>query len=231
MALLAALAVPGAAICAGAQKKATERPAEPGAQAKTTPSPDVAEGRAEAARYRYEFTNPNFLIQYIKIVHDEAGRGTVTFERKSAEESITEPLELSPESLRRITSLWEALRFLDSDTNYQSEKQFAHLGTVRLSMARGARDRTAEFNWSNVAEVAALTNEYRRAADQAMAVFEINVARENQPLESPKLLEHLDKLVARGGVSDASQLVPFLRELRTDERLPLIARNRAEKIL
>lgn len=242
--LTAALAVSGAASASRAQKKTAERPAQAtgdghGPQQPPAPSMkpgggDAAVVKAEAeeeARYRYEFENEKFVVSRIRIVHDAAGRGMLTFERKSSEEAIEEPLELSAEALRRIRGHWEALRFLDSEASYQADKQFPHLGTVRLSMARGARNRTAEFNYSRDPDASALASEYRRAADQAMFVFDINVARENQPLETPKLLEYLGRLVERGGVSDPQQLAPLLKDLSTDERVPLITRNTAGKIL
>ncbi|MCV5792178.1 hypothetical protein OFN52_34545, partial [Escherichia coli] len=57
------------------------------------------------------------------------------------------------------------------------------------------------------------------------------VARDNQPLATPKLMETLEMMIARDGVADPPQLIPFLRELASDERLPLMARNKAAKLL
>lgn len=235
-ALAAALCVSGAAVSARAQKKATERPATPTAEAQADKAARggaaaVKAVAADAARYRYEFTNEAFHVRSIRILHDAAGRGSITFERKGSDEAITEPLELSEAAWGRINSHWEALRFLDSQTDYQADKQFAHMGTVRLSMAAGARQRTAEFNYSRDPAARGLADEYRRAADQAIAVFDINLARENQPLETPKLLDYLGRLIDRGAASDARQLLPLLTDLSTDERLPLIARNIATRIL
>ena len=48
---------------------------------------------------------------------------------------------------------------------------------------------------------AALVNEYRRISDQAILVFDISVARENQPLNAPKLMELMESLLKRGGLS------------------------------
>jgi uncharacterized protein (UPF0147 family) len=62
-------------------------------------------------------------------------------------------------------------------------------------------------------------------------MFEINVARENQPLESPKLMDKLDSLVKRNLISDSQQILPILRDLANDERIPLIARHHAERII
>jgi hypothetical protein len=185
----------------------------------------------EDTNYKYEFSQPKFFIRHIVIEHNENGRGKITFERLNEETPIVESLELSAAALTRITALWQALAFLDSEANYQSDKQFPHLGTMRITMDQGGRKRTAEFNWSNNKEAQALVSEYRRVADQAIFVFDISVARENQPLNAPKLMEELESLIRRNWISDTRQLIPLLKEISTDEHLPLIARNHALRLL
>jgi hypothetical protein len=98
-------------------------------------------------------------------------------------------------------------------------------------MEQGTRRRTTEFNWTSNRDAFALTTEYRRVVDQVMFVFDITIARENRPLDAPKLMDQLEILVTRDGLSDPQQLLPLLRELKTDERIPLIARNHAGRIL
>jgi hypothetical protein len=88
---------------------------------------------------------------------------------------VTEPLELSPEALGRINAAWQGLQFLESDTNYQADKQFPHLGTMKIGMERGDRKRVAEFNWTNNRDAETLVNEYRKAADQVILVFDHDV--------------------------------------------------------
>jgi hypothetical protein len=61
-------------------------------------------------------------------------------------------------------------------------------------------------------------------------MFDINVARQNQPLESPRIMRGLDSYLKRNAISDPVQMLPFLRELSGDERMPLIARNHAERL-
>lgn len=185
----------------------------------------------KAARYSYEFSQPKAYLRHIVIEHDSSGRGKVTFERLNEDTPIIENLEISPAALARITGLWQALRFLDSETNYQAEKQFPHLGVIKLGMVEGERKRTAEFNWSNVKAASELANEYRRIADQASFVFDIYVARENQPLNAPKLMESFESMLKRNALSDPQQLIPLLKEISTDERIPLIARNHALRML
>lgn len=232
----AALVVLGAALCAPAQNKVSVRPGEKGApQSPITVPPSPPPGKGDennVAAYLYEFTQPDFVVSHIRINHDASGRGSIMFERKGDGEALTEPFEFSPSALGRVNALWVALNFLDGETNFDTgNKKLSNVGTTRLSVRRDGRDRATEFIYSSNRDAFQLANEYRRAADQAILVFELGVARESQPLDTPKLLNRLDILITRKGLSDARQLVPLLRELSTDERLPLIARNQVERIL
>ena len=202
-------------------------------QPSPAPSPRREENKkpADPTKYTYEFNQPQFTTPHIVIEHDALGVGKITFERQGEGTAIVEPVELSTAALGRIMGLWTTLHFLDSTEDYQASKQFPHLGTMRISMNDGKRSRMAEFNWSNNKAAASLVNEYRRVADQAMLVFDLTVARENQPLNAPGLLSAFDSLLKRSGLSDPYQLVPLLRDLSQDEHLPLIARNQASQLL
>ena len=229
---LAALLILSAALLSfsqdPSQTKRNDRPQEPSA----TPQRREENKKApDQTRYSYEFTQPEFVIRHIVIEHDALGRGKITFERKGEETPIVEPVELSTGALGRVFGLWAGLRFLDSDENYQTAKSFAHLGTYRLHMDDGQRKRTAEFNWSSNKEAWALANEYRRVSDQAILIFNLKLAREMQPLNTPQLLNEMESLLTRDGLSDPYQLVPLLTELKTDEHIPLIARNHADRLL
>jgi len=211
-----------------AQSKTNVR--KPETPATGTAAPEENKKPLEVATYSYEFTQPEFFVRHIVVQHDQLGRGKVVFERKGEEAAITEPIELSPVALTRVLGGWTELQFLDSTENYQSEKQFPHLGTMRLKMQRAARERTAEFNWTKNKAASSLTDEYRRIADQAILIFDIAVARESQPLNAPKLMEVMESLINRDGLSDPQQLLPLLTDLSTDEHVPLIARNHALRI-
>jgi hypothetical protein len=220
-----------AAVLTAAAQDSTKRNDRPQGSPPVQPRPESPKVPSDAKRYVWEFTQRNFIVGHIVIEHDALGRGTITFERKNEETPIVEPVELSTAALGRIFGLWSDLHFLDSDENYQSPKDFAHLGTYRISLQDGQRKRTAEFNWSNNKIAWNLVNEYRRVADQAVLVFDLNLAREMQPLNVPSLLNAMESLQRRDGLSDPKQLVPLLTELKTDEHIPLIARNQAERIL
>jgi len=212
-----------------AQEKRNGRP-----EVQPTPKADLAKEADRPANdsvhYTYEFNQPNFVVSHVVLEHDSAGRGNVTFVQRT-ETPIVEPIQISPAAWTRILGYWRDLRFLDSDENYQSAKNFAHLGTYKISMSDGQRRRTAEYNWSDNKAAWALVNEYRRAADQVIWVFDMKLAREMQPLNAPSLLTELESSLKRNDLSDPQQLVPLLTELQSDEHIPLIARNQAGRIL
>lgn len=217
-----------------AQTKTNER--QPEAAPATPPAPsgqrrEENKKPPDSTRYFYEFTQPDFLVRHIIIEHDATGVGKIKFERKGEETPIEEPINLSLGALGRVLGAWTELRFLESTENYQADKQFPHLGTMRLKMERDKLNRTAEFNWTNNKLASFLANEYRRVADQAVLIFDISVARETQPLATPKLLDEFEMQMKRNGLSDPQQLVPLLNDMSTDEHLPLIARNHALRLI
>jgi hypothetical protein len=201
----------------------------PAKKGTTTATPDAA--TSTAVRYSYEFKQPEFNISRILIEHDAAGRGQVSFARRDSAELFTDPLEVSPAALARIKAAWEALKFLDSNASYQAEKQFPHLGTMTLRMKQGTRERTAEFNWTQDESVAALVKEYRGIGEQQLFIFDVTLARQYQPSETIKIFKRLEILLDRKELSDIAQLVPLLRDLTTDERIPLMARNHVTRLL
>lgn len=210
-------------------RAAASEPSSAPAKKGTAKLPDAA--TSTAVRYAYEFKQPEFNISRILIEHDAAGRGQISFARKESAELFTDPLEISPAALARITAAWEALKFLDSDASYQAEKQFPHLGTMTLRMKQGTRERATEFNWTHDEGVAALVKEYRGISEQQLFIFDVTLARQYQPSDTIKIFKRLEILLERKELSDIAQLVPLLRDLTTDERIPLMARNHVTRLL
>jgi hypothetical protein len=243
----AALLLSGAAVRAHAQRRASPRPAASAAQSQpkkvsvrpeddpnspaAAKTPAATEAAPDSVAYTYEFSQPDFFVYFVHIEHDEKGRGTIRFERRSDAEQITDPIEVAPAALERIRAHWAALKFLDSTENYQGERTYPSQGKTKLTMRQGGRERTAEFNYSQNAEAQGLADEYRRLSEQALLVFDLNVAVESQPLETPKLINRLEELAERKYLSDTRQLLPLLRQLSEDERVPLVGRNQAARLL
>ncbi len=183
------------------------------------------------ATHFYEFSQPEFLISKIIIEHDDSGKGQISFMKKGYGELVSDPINVSESALEKINLAYKALDFLNSNESYQYEKDFSHLGIMKFKLKNEGHERTATFNWTTNKNAKILADEYRKIGNQFIWMFDISVARENQPLESPKLMDSLDSLIRRNEVSDSKQMVPFLEQLTNDERIPLIARNHAGKLI
>jgi hypothetical protein len=179
--------------------------------------------------YFYQFERPGFTFPSISIEHDEAGRGQITFVKEGNDVAICDPVELSPATLARLKESFAALNFLDSDETYQTPRDHSTMGNVTITLKQNDRSRTVHYNWSENKNAKALADEYRRISNEYIWRFEITSARENQPLLAPKLMQQMEDYLRRGEISDAAELVPFLLELSNDERIPLIARDKAAK--
>ena len=191
-----------------------------------------AQKAAAKMPYAYEFSQPDFLVNHVLIEHDENGKGTITFEKRQLGEPITDPIQIAPAALERIKKLWTELNFLDSTDIYQSAKyDYPHLGQMKLRMEADGKKREVGLNWTENKTAESLTKEYKRLTEHYIWLFDINLARENRPLEAPKLVEKLEGLIKRGEIQDVALLLPILREIKDEERIPLIARNHAERII
>lgn len=182
--------------------------------------------------YRYEFSQPNFLVKKIVIEHDETGRGKISFEKKDAEETITDPIQLTSVSLDKINKFLETLNFSDSSEDYQSPmRHYGHLGENEITFTKNGKTRTAKYNWSENVTARELAQEYRKIGEQAVWLFDVETARQIRPLDTPGLMDRLDSLLRRGELSDPPQLLPVLKKISNDERFPLMARNHALRII
>ncbi len=180
----------------------------------------------------YEFSQPAFVIPHIRIEHDENGKGKITFLKKDFDEEFTDPVQLSAVTLEKLKTHFDALNFLESTEDYQYEKDYSHLGNMKITRrSKDGKERTAAFNWTTNADAKAIADEYRKLANQYIWMFDITVARQNQPLETPRIMKALDGYIKRDGISDPPQMIPFLQDLSNDERVPLITRNNAAKLI
>lgn len=220
---------------AATPKPTPEPPAETPVKRNERPSDEKASSRNSAPAYSpvyfYEFTRPGFLYERVLIEHDEAGKGKISFQKKDSDEMITDPVELSPVTIKNLTDAFTALDFLASNENYQTERDHSNMGNVSITVKKQGRERTAKYNWSENKQAKFLMDEYRRIANEYTWKFEIALALENQPLMSPDLMKKLDSYIKQKEISDPIHLLALLTKLSTDERLPLIARDHAERLV
>ena len=236
-----------------AQTKKTKRPVSPPTAANETPQPtpqptveisakkngrptnpvntNVNAPTSYSPAYFYEYTRPGFTYERVLIEHDEAGKGRISFIKSGYSDMLTDPIQLTSATMANLTAIFTALNFLGSNENYQTALDHSNMGNVSITVKKEGRERTAKYNWTDNKQAKALMDEYRRISNEYTWKFEMSVARENQPLLAPALMDALSAYVRQSEISDPMHLVPTLKELSTDERLPLIARDDAAKLI
>jgi hypothetical protein len=181
--------------------------------------------------YKYHFENSRFDVTYVDINISDKGEGQLRFKKRDEDEEILLPIKLLPNTINRLQSLYDELRFLDSLDNYQANAQLANLGTTTLFLKQGERSRSASFNYTNNRSAMQLTALFRAIENQYRRVEEIKLARQFSPLDLPKHLKNLEEELKRSRIAEPIQIVPILSDISVDDNAPLIARNAAGKLI
>src|SRR5258706_4225539 len=175
----------------GTPAKRNERPANP------TNTKLNGQAAAYTPVYFYEFSRPGFTYSHILIDHDETGNGKISFLKDGFNEMLTDPLQLSAVTMANIRQTLAQLNFLDSTENYQYSRDFSNLGNVTFTVKKDGRSREVKYNWTDNKNAKLLMDEYRRIGNEYTWKFEIIIARENQPLQTPGLVDALDGYLQR----------------------------------
>lgn len=189
-----------------------------------TPAPREAPG------YSFKFENPRFYIPLITIDLDSYGAGELKFRRGESDDVIAVAVKLQASTLARIGWLMDNVKFLESDAEYQGKKDFSHLGWISIGARQGGRERTVRFNWTTNPAIYELSEVFRGISTQEIDLFDIELARQHQPLDLPQRLEILENDLKLERVTEPSRLLTPLGEIVNDDTVPLIARNVARRI-
>src|SRR5438309_3302514 len=191
---------------------------------------DGNSGAAEGS-FSYRFENPRFYIRVIEIDIDSNGVGQLRFTRGESDEVLDCKIKLLPATVSRIKTLFNVTGFLGSHNEYQTEKDFSHLGWVTLGEKQGPRGRTTRFNSTKNEEMKELADIFRGIATQEMSLLDIDNAERYQPLDLPKQLEVLENDLTLAYIAEPERLLSALTEIAADDTQPLIARNQAKRIV
>jgi hypothetical protein len=190
-----------------------------------------AAGSANAgAHYRYLFENPRFTTPVQELDFDGAGEGKFRFKRKDSDE-IVNKLSVSQEVLSQIQLLLDDLNFLASSEDYQHKKDFSHLGNMTITYSRGGKERTITFNYTDNQSLTRLSEIFRGIVTQETRIFELEAVLANDPISTPAQLRILESELKSKHYADPHRFDPILKNLKSDESVPLIARNHADRLL
>jgi hypothetical protein len=185
---------------------------------------------AAAVRYHYLFVNDRFTTPREELEFGADGRGKYRFTRKDRGEIVND-LTVTPELVARVEALFDELHFLESDEDYQHKKDFSHLGQITVGQSRGGRERSATFNYTDNQSMTRLVEIFRNIATQETRVFDLETVRATDPISTPAQLRLLESELKSKRIAEPQRLVPLLQDLRTDESIPLIARNHADRLI
>jgi hypothetical protein len=179
----------------------------------------------------YKFENDRFYEKLIEVDLGADGAGEVRFRRGESDEIIDHKFKLQPATLARIRQLLDTTRFMDSTTEYQSEKDFSHLGWVTLAARQGELERSARFNYSQNADINELADIFRGIAQEEMNLFDIETSEQFQPLNLPRLIEVIENDLKLGRITEPERLLVKLQEVAGNPTQPLIATNKAKQLV
>ena len=166
----------------------------------------------------------------MEISFDAAGKGEFKFKKKDSDEMVNK-LEVSTTLLEQINSILGEVSYFESNENYQYKKDFSHLGTVTIDIAKAGKHRKVTFNYTENVAMNRLANIFRNLATQETRVFELEAVRQNDPISTPAQLRFLESEMKSKNIADPERFTPILNDIKQDESVPLIARNHAKRLL
>jgi hypothetical protein len=185
----------------------------------------------DGASFGYKYEGPRFPLRLIEIDLTATGSGEVRFVRGESDDVIKIKLKLLPATLARINQLYANAQFLTSSEDYQSKKDFSHLGSMTVTARRGEQSRQARFNYTTNEAIKELTDIFRGIATQHIHLFDIETAQQYQQLDLPQQLDYLENDLRAERIAEPEQVLSALRDLAANDALPLIARNHAIRII
>jgi hypothetical protein len=188
-------------------------------------------GAAANWTFSYKFENKRFYIPMMDLAIGGDGAGTLHFQRGESDEVLDQKFQLQPATMAHIRQLFETVRFFDSDTDYQSSKDFSHLGWMTIEAKQGDRDRKVRFNYTQNQQMSELAEIFRGIATEEIHLFDIDTSEQFQPLELPRLLETIENDLKLQRITEPECLLPKLQEIAGNPTQPLIARNRATQMV
>jgi hypothetical protein len=94
---------------AGQVNQKGDEPHKQNARPEAKPAPAAAP--TYTATHFFQFERPGFTVPRIWIEHDDKGIGKISFEREGLEERISDPLALSPLTVKTINEALDRLSF------------------------------------------------------------------------------------------------------------------------
>jgi len=160
---------------------------------------------------------------------DPAGNGEARFKRRD-DDDIRLKIELSPTGKTQFLSVLAGTKYLANSANYESKRKVADLGRKHLTLSLPDGKREAEFNFSEIKEVTALTTFFEGLITQETLVIDLQWASQFDRLGIPDRLDQLEKFLSTGRIADPKSLTSALDLIVGDDRNLNYARTHARDL-
>jgi hypothetical protein len=177
--------------------------------------------------YCREFPSGVFEKQCLDLKPDGTGQGR--FKRRGSEEASS-VLTLSSNGREKFLSVVAATRNLADREKYESKRKVANLGRKHITLEMASETREAEFNYSDLKEVNALTTFFDGLINQQVLISDLEMALQYERLSIPERLDQLEGEIKVGRIADPQSLIPVLEKIVQNERVVDYARQHAQQL-
>lgn len=180
-------------------------------------------------RFEYcrEMPGGDYEQQCVDVKPDGTGQGRS--KRKGAQEPPVS-FTLSSSGREKFLSLIAATRNLADRQKYESKRRVANLGHKHIILEIGSEKREADFNYSDLKEVNALTAFFDGLINQQTIIQELAAATQYERLSIPERLDRLETELKLGRIGDPPGMVPALDKLIENDRVLDYARQHAQQM-
>ena len=177
--------------------------------------------------YCREFASGLYEKQCIELQADGTGESRV---KRRGSEEIRSAMMLSKTAQEKARALVAGTRNLADPQTYESKRKVANLGRKHITLEMSSETREAEFNYSDIKEVNALSTFFDALLNQETLVFDLDTAARYERLSIPERLDQLEGELRAGRIGDPEGLVPALDRLIQNDRILDYAREHAQQM-
>lgn len=177
--------------------------------------------------YCRELPNGTYEQQCMELKPD--GTGQARFKSKGTQDPPI-PITLSPAGRDKFLSLIAATRNLADRQKYESKRKVANLGHKHITLELASETREADFNYSDLKEMIALTGFFDGLINQQTIAQGLETAAQYERLSIPDRLDQLEQEMKVGRLGDPPSLAPTLDKIIQNERILDYARQHAQQL-
>ena len=177
--------------------------------------------------YCRESARGTFESQCLDVNPD--GTGEVKLKRRGLQE-VKASFAFSPAGRERMLAVLAATNSLAQAASYESKKKVADLGLKRLTLETPSGRKVAEFNYSDLKEVNALSAFFDAMLNQQTIIFDLDTALRYERLSVPEKLDQIENELRANRIADPQSLAAVLEKVAQDDRVMNYARTHAKEL-